>query len=80
MAKKAISVHVTDEERSEFMKAMARDHMVDLGPWIATVVRKHIAADQERDRQLDLIEKAVLQIQTSMLTKKDLPFDEFQSS
>jgi hypothetical protein len=41
--KKSISVHLTDEERAAFTEAMAKDHMVDLGPWIAKVVREYIA-------------------------------------
>ncbi len=61
-----ISVHVTDEERAQFMAGMAADHMVDLGPWCASIIRKHLSdqpkvmeALQRIEGRLDSLEKAV---------------------
>lgn len=61
--KKSISVHVTDEERAAFTEAMLKDHMVDLGPWVAKVVREYIAdkADepdfQNVEQRLEYVEE-----------------------
>lgn len=59
---------------------MRADHMVDLGPWIAMVVRKYIAGAEEQAMQLGLIERTVTEIRQRMVTKNDLPFDREQSS
>jgi hypothetical protein len=75
--KKPISVHVTDEERAQFIAAMTRDHMVDLGPWVAMIVRRYVAGDEETRRQSDIIEAAVLDIQKRMATKDDLSAELF---
>lgn len=64
--KKPISVHLTDEERQAFEEAMRRDHMVDLGPWIAMVVRKHIAKEQQLTEKLDQIESVISDLQYMM--------------
>lgn len=70
--KKAISVHLSEEEKALFHEAMLQDHMVDLGPWIAKVVRQYIAEHEEYREQIGVIERTVLDIQKRMATKDDM--------
>jgi len=70
--KKPVSVHLSDEEKAIFHEAMLQDHMVDLGPWIAKVVRQYIAEHDEYREQISDIERVVKDIQKRMATKEDV--------
>lgn len=74
------TVNLTPDDVKEFTAVMRSEGFQDLAPWMVAAVRRYVAGNEENRRQIDLIEKAVLDIQKRMLTKDDLPFDQFQSS
>jgi hypothetical protein len=72
MAKKGLTIHLTEEDRALFTEEMHRDGLRDvLGPWIISAVRRDLERRQSDRNSLKMIEQTVLDIQKRLQSKHE---------